>query len=190
MWLWNLKFSKFFVLIQYPWNKGFVGPYFPKYCLILLKLWPEVISNKKNIVFGKSFKILNFGSNGMQLRFTVLVHFGAQFTDRKPKLLLKPKISAKNASLGIIPRSQKNYWILKKLSQKTFFGPKFGLNCHHGSKVHHTSSHIAYHRASIYAFWMSSFSFWVFTIADFSQKEPLHIFGSGPLSPRLEFFEQ
>ena len=188
MWLWNLKFSMFFVLIQYPWNRDFVGPYSPKYCLILMKLWSEVISNKKNIVFGKSFKILNFGSNGMRLRFTVLVHFGAQFTDRKPKLLLKPKISAKNASLGIIPRSQKNYWILKKLSQKTFFGPKFGLKCHHESKVHHTNSHIAYHRASIYTVWMSSFSFWVFTIADFSQKEPLHILGSGPFEPTFGIF--
>ena len=125
MWLWNLKFSKFFVLIQYPWNRDFLGPYSPKYCLILPKLWPEVISSKKSIVFGKSFKILNFGSNGIQLKFTVFVHFGDQFTNRKPKILLKPKISAKTASLGIVnnvsPRSQKNHRTLRKLSQKTFF---------------------------------------------------------------------
>ena len=58
-------------------------------------------SSKRNTVFKKSFKILNFGSNGMRPKFTVLVHFGAQFTIRKPKKLLKTKIYAKSASLGI-----------------------------------------------------------------------------------------
>ena len=47
---------------------NFLGPYSPKYNLILLKLWPEVVSNKKNTVFEKSFKIMNSGSNGMQLK--------------------------------------------------------------------------------------------------------------------------
>ena len=61
----------------------FLCPYSPKYCLILLKLWTYVVSNKENTVFEKSFKILNFGSNGMQLKFTVLVHFGKQFTAEK-----------------------------------------------------------------------------------------------------------
>ena len=125
--------------------EDFLGLHSPKYCLILLKLWPEVISNKKNTMFGKSFKIMNFGSYEMQLKFTVLVHFGAQFTARKPKKLLKTKISAKTVTLAIInnvsPRSQKNQRILGKLSQKTFFGTKLGLNCHHGSKDHHKFSH-------------------------------------------------
>ena len=49
-------------------------------------------SSKTNMVFEKSFKILNFGSNGMHLMFTVLVHFGAQFTTRKLKKLLKTNI--------------------------------------------------------------------------------------------------
>ena len=81
----------------------------------------------------------------MQLRFTVSVHIGAQFTIRKQKLLLKTKISAKNASLGIInnlsPRSQKNQKILVKLSEKISSGPKLGLDYHHGSKGHHKFSH-------------------------------------------------
>ena len=70
----------------------------------------------------------------MHPKFTVLVHFGAQFTARKPKIFLKTKISEKAASLGISnnvnPRSQKHHRIIVKLSKKkTFFGPKLGLNC-------------------------------------------------------------
>ena len=96
-------------------------------------------------VFKKSFKILNFGSNGMQLKFTVLIHIGAQYTDGKPKILVKTKISAKTTFSEIInnvtPRSQKNHIILVKLSHKAFSGPKLGLNYHHGSKGHHKFSH-------------------------------------------------
>ena len=70
----------------------------------------------------KSFKILKFGSNGIHWKITVLVHFGAPFTAGKPKILLKIKISAKAASVGISnnvsPRSQKNHRILVKLSKK------------------------------------------------------------------------
>ena len=35
----------------------YLGPYSTKFCLILLKFWPEVASNKTNTVFGKSIKI-------------------------------------------------------------------------------------------------------------------------------------
>ena len=37
-------------------------------------------SNKTNKVFEKSFEILNFGPNKMHPKFTVLLHFGTQFT--------------------------------------------------------------------------------------------------------------
>ena len=81
--------------------------------------------NKTKTVFEKSFKILNFGPNGTHSKFTVLVHFGAQFSTRKPKILLKTKISAKTTPLGISnnvsPRSQKNHRILVKLSKKKNF---------------------------------------------------------------------
>ena len=54
--------------IQHPWNGPFLGfflgPYFPRYCSIFLTFWPEVVSNKTNSVFEKSFKILNFSWNG------------------------------------------------------------------------------------------------------------------------------
>ena len=92
----------------------------------------------------KSFKILNFGSNGMQLMFTFSVHTGAQFTVGKPKISLKTKSTAKTASLVIInkvsPRSQKNHRIIVKFSQKILSGSKLGLD-HHGSKGHHKFSH-------------------------------------------------
>ena len=82
-------------------------------------------------MFEKSFKILNFGSNGTHPKFTILVHFGAQFTTKKLKILLKTKISAKTTSLvisnNVNPKSHKNHIILVKLSKKTF-GPKFDLN--------------------------------------------------------------
>ena len=118
----------------------FLGPYSPKYCLILLELWPEVVSNKKN----SAWKILQ--NLGFWLKWNVVsVHIGSQFTVGKPKILLKTKTSAKSASLGIInnvsPRSQKNHRILVKLSQKTLSRPKLGLRYNHGSKGHHKFSH-------------------------------------------------
>ena len=102
----KLKFFQLFAWIRYPWY-GSLWAFTPPQNIVwsCWKLWPSVVSDKKNSVFEKSFKILNFGSNGMQQKFTVLVHFGAQFTAGKPKILLKPKISAKTGSLGPILRS-------------------------------------------------------------------------------------
>ena len=123
-------------MIQPPWNAlfgAFLGPYSPKYCSILLKFWPEIVSNKTNTVFKKSFKILNFSLYGRHPKFTVLFDFGVQFTAGIRKILLKTKITAKSASLRIsnnlIPKSQKNHRILLKLNKKTFFRAKLGLNC-------------------------------------------------------------
>ena len=115
----------------------FLDPYSPKYCLILLKLWPEVVSNKINTVW-KLLPNLEFWLKWNAVKVT-------QFAVGKPKILLKNKIFAKTASLGIInntsSRSQKSHRILVKLRQKTFSGSKLGLNYHHGSKGHHKFSH-------------------------------------------------
>ena len=74
----------------------------------------------------KSFKILKFGSNGINWKVTVLVHFGDPFTAGQPKILLKTKISVKPTSVGISnnvsPRSQKNHGIPVKLSKKKEYG--------------------------------------------------------------------
>ena len=73
----------------------------------------------------KSFKILNFGSNEMYPKFTVLFHFQAQFTAGKPKILLKTKIPAKTTSLGISNNvslmSQKKTLLVVLSKQKKFF---------------------------------------------------------------------
>ena len=64
----------------------------------------------------------------MHPNFTVLVHFRAQFTARKSKILFKTKMSGKTTSLGISnnasPWSQKNHRIFVKLSKKIYIlGP-------------------------------------------------------------------
>ena len=77
---------------------GFLDSFSPKYCSTLLKFSPEIVFNKVNIVLEKSLLILHFGSNETHPKFTDLVHFGAQFTPGKPKILLKTKISANTES--------------------------------------------------------------------------------------------
>ena len=49
--------------MKWPPFLGFLDPCSLKYYLILLKFWLEVVSNKTNTFFEKSFKILNFGLN-------------------------------------------------------------------------------------------------------------------------------
>ena len=139
-------------MIQHPskgpfW--GFLGLNSPKYCSILLK-WSEVAPNKTNTVFQKSFKLLNFGSNGTHLKFTVLVHFGTQFTARIPKILLKTRTSAKTTyrptslgiSINVSLRSQKNHVILIKVNKKNFLGTQIRSKLHPSptSKGHHKFS--------------------------------------------------
>ena len=106
-----------------------------------------------NTALEKSFLNLNFVSNGTHLKFTVLVHFGTQFTAGKPKILLKTKISAKTASLEIYsnvsPSSQIIHRILVKLSKKPFFGPKLSVNCPNEAVPKGiTNSHKAYNRTT------------------------------------------
>ena len=58
-------------------------------------------------------------------KFTVVVHFGTQFTARKTKILLKTTIFAKTTFLemsnNVSPRSQKNQRVLVPLSKKKVF---------------------------------------------------------------------
>ena len=130
----------------------FWGPFSPKHFSILLKFWAEIVSNKTNTMFEKSFKIFHFGSNATHPKFAILVHLGAQVTAEKPKILLNIKISAKTTFLGISDnvstRPQKHYRILVKLSKKkNFFGPKLSLNCPMGPcQWIIKNSYIAYNR--------------------------------------------
>ena len=57
------NFQGFLYWFKMQWNGPFLvllGPCSLRYCSILLKFWPEVVSNKTNRVFEKPFKILNF----------------------------------------------------------------------------------------------------------------------------------
>ena len=143
---------KVFLLIHHPWKGpflGFLALNSPKYCSILMKWW-EVATNKTNTVFQKSFKLLNFGSNGTRPKFTVLVHFGAQFTARKQKILLKTRTCAKTTyrptplgiSINVSLRSQKNHVILTKVNKKIFLGTQIRSKLHPSptSKGHHKFS--------------------------------------------------
>ena len=86
--------------------------------------------NNTNMLTEKSLKILKFCSNGTRWTSTDLVRFGAQFVAGKPKILLKPNIYPKTASLGtsnnVSARSQnKNHRILVKLSKKNNWRPNW-----------------------------------------------------------------
>ena len=135
--------------------------------------------------------MLNFGANGMHLKFTVAVNFQAQFTVGKQKILLKTKNFAKTASLGIINnvshRSQQNQRIFGNLSLNTFCGPKLDVNCHHGS-VSFTNSHIVYNRTTHLYF--LDVKFQLFRICRFrlQPKETARFFSSGPILAHFWFF--
>ena len=73
----------------------------------------------------------NFYDRRTYSKFTVLVHFWAQFTPEKSKIMSKTKISPETAFLGVSIntsfKSQINLRILIKLIKKPpFFGPKMG----------------------------------------------------------------
>ena len=121
----------------------FLGPYSPKYCLILLNLWPEVVSDQKNSIW-EILQILEFWPKRNTVNLNILGPYWCPIYCRKTKNIAKTKISTKTACLAIInnvsPTSHKNHRILVKLSWKIFSGPKLGLHYHHGSKGHHHPS--------------------------------------------------
>ena len=81
MWLPSYKFSIFLwqcSIHEMALFGGFLGPFFPKYCSILLTFWQEVVSYKRKTVFEQSLKILCLNRKGTYPKFTVLVHFWAQ----------------------------------------------------------------------------------------------------------------
>ena len=105
--------------------RGFLGLFSPKYSSVLLKISPEVVYCKKNIMCKKSFKIKRLSANRMYPKFTVLVRFWAQFAPRKQRILLKTKILPETTFLGLSnytsPKSQINHRILIKIIKKIHF---------------------------------------------------------------------
>ena len=63
----------------------FLCPYSPKYCLILVTFWPEVVSNKKNTLFESYFRILHFSSNGTYPKSTFWAILGPSLPLENPK---------------------------------------------------------------------------------------------------------
>ena len=114
-------FSIFHIEMKWPLFGGF-GLLLSQILFNLTEILTRGSLPIRQTAFEKSFKFLNFGSNGAHPKFTVLVHFGTQFTTGKSKTLLKTKIFAKTSSLGISNnvslRSQKSCRILVKLSKK------------------------------------------------------------------------
>ena len=114
---------------------------------------------------------------------------GVQFTARKPKILLKTKISAKTTSLGISnnisPRSQKDHRILVKLSKKT---PQ---NCPMGPHQRAIrNSHIAYNKAIHLDFLDTKFHLPGTCRSRLYSEEASTFFGSGPNSAHFRgYFE-
>ena len=118
--------------MKWPLFGNFLGSFSPKYGSNLLKFGPEVVYHKTNTLREQSFKIECLSTNGTYPKYTVLVHFWAQFTPRKQKMLPKTKIFPETTSLGISndssPKSQINRRILIKNIKKPIFwaqnGPK------------------------------------------------------------------
>ena len=121
--------------MQHPWNNpfgGFLSPFSPKYGTSLLEFRPVVVvSHKTKTASKQSFKIKCLSGNGTYPKLKVLVHFWAQFTPGKPKILLKTRIFPETTSLLISNntsnRSQINHRILIKLTQNINSWGKMGF---------------------------------------------------------------
>ena len=83
----------------------FLDPFSPKYGPVLLKFWPDVISDKiKQRHFVNNLPNFCLSRNGTYAKFTVLVFFGwVKFTSWKwkGKIFWKVKTFQKNTSSGI-----------------------------------------------------------------------------------------
>ena len=95
----------------------------------VFKEWVRSWSHVFLITYQKTFTKKLFGgpsrclsTNGTYTKFLVLVHFWAQFTPGKPKILPKTKLFPETTSLGLSddtsPKSQRNRRILVKIIKK------------------------------------------------------------------------
>ena len=109
---------------------GFLGPFSPKYCSNSFKFGPEVVHHETKSVYEQCFKIINISTNGTYPKFSILVHFWAQFTPGKRNIFPKTKFFPQTTSFGLSddtsPKSQINRRILIKIFKNThFLGPKW-----------------------------------------------------------------
>ena len=109
---------------------GFLGPFSPKHCSNSFKFGPEVVHHETKSVYEQCFKIINISTNGTYPKFSILVHFWAQFTPGKRNIFPKTKFFPQTTSFGLSddtsPKSQINRRILIKIFKNThFLGPKW-----------------------------------------------------------------
>ena len=96
--------------------------------------------------------------------------------------MLKTKISAKTTSLGVsqgLEKSQNSC----KIKQKNSFGAQIGSELPPWGHVKGLSEILTQSiiGPSIFAFWMSSFSFWVYVVLEFTQKKQQHCLIKNPI---------
>ena len=95
---------------------GFLSPFSPKSSSILLKFGPKVEYHKTVTLYEESLKLISLRGKGTYPKFTVLVHFGAQFTPRKKKILEETLIFPQTTSFGLSddtsPKSHINHRFL------------------------------------------------------------------------------
>ena len=109
---------------------GFLVPFSPKYGSRLQQSRPDLVFHKTKTVSEQSErKIKCLCGNGTYPKSTVLVHFWAQFTQEKPKILPKTKIFPETTFLWLSyntsPKSQMSHRIVIKLVKiQPFFWPK------------------------------------------------------------------
>ena len=96
----------------------FLGPFSRKYSLNLLKFGPEVVHHETKTVCEQLFKIRYLSTNGTYPKFSVLVHFWAQFTPKKRKILPKTKIFPKTTSIGISDYTSSKSQIDRRIGPK------------------------------------------------------------------------
>ena len=99
------------------------GPFLALSWPFLAQIWLEFVENWTRdwikTMCEQCFKIKCLRTNGTYPKFSVLVHFWAQFTPGKPKIFPKIKIFPETTSLGLSldtsPNPQINRWILMKI---------------------------------------------------------------------------
>ena len=95
---------------------GFLSPFSPKSCWILLKFGPEVEYHKPMTLHEELLKLMSLKGKGTYPKFSLLVHFWAQFTPRKHKIFPKALIFPETTSFGLSddtsPKSHINHIIL------------------------------------------------------------------------------
>ena len=102
----KLKFLDVFVVMQHPWNGPLLGGFWAFSLANMTQVcWnfdQRYVFHKTKIDSEQSFKIKCLSGNKTYPKLMILVHFGAQFTPTKPKILTKTIFFSRNFILMTI----------------------------------------------------------------------------------------